>query len=183
MEPKKRRTSIEDVFLYTLPMHSDSRGVFAEAFRKEWVEREYESDLQVNCSHSRAGVIRGMHYHLRQTDYWILASGRIRAVLVDVRPFKKTMGVVETIELDAGRPESLWIPPGVAHGYAALESASLVYLVNRYFTGEDEHGLAWDDPDLGIDWGIEDPILSKRDRTNPPLADLDRSEIERALTP
>lgn len=183
MEPTRRRISIEDACLYTLPKHPDSRGMFVEAFRKSWTEKEYGEDLQVNCSQSRGGVVRGLHYHLRQTDYWFLASGCIRAVLVDVRPFKSTMGVVETFELKAGRPEALWIPPGVAHGYAAREPASLVYMVNRYFTGEDEYGLAWNDPDLNIDWGVDNPILSERDSTNPPFADLDRSEIERVLAP
>ena len=183
MKPKKRRTSIEDAFLYTLPRYPDNRGTFVEAFRKSWTEKEYGGDVQMNCSHSRGGVVRGLHYHLRQTDYWFLASGRILVALVDVRPFKSTLGVVETIEMEAGRPESLLIPPGVAHGYATLEPASLVYLVNRYFTGEDEYGLAWDDPELDIDWGVENPIVSQRDGSNPQFAELNTSEIERILAP
>ncbi len=183
MEPKKRSTSIEDTFVYPLARHTDRRGTFTEAFRRSWAGSEFSDDLQMNCSHSRPGVVRGLHYHLLQTDYWFLAAGRITAVLVDVRPFKPTMGRVQTIELEAERPEALWIPPGVAHGYATREASSLIYLVSRYFTGEDEHGLAWNDPALGIEWGIENPVVSERDGANPTLSELDTGEISRLLAP
>lgn len=183
MVPRKSRLSIEDAILFEMRPHADGRGMFAEAFRRSWAEREFGDDLQVNLSRSHPGVIRGLHYHLRQTDYWFLAAGRITAVLVDVRPFGNTSGRVETVELEAGRPRGLWIPPGVAHGYATRELSSLIYLVSRYYTGDDEYGLAWDDPQLAIDWGIDDPVISRRDRTNPSLAELDTDEIQRTLAP
>lgn len=181
MEPKKTLSrSIPGVELFDLTPHPDPRGHFAEVFRRSWAEDEYGDQLQVNCSFSRAGVVRGLHYHLRQVDYWYLAAGRITAVLVDLRPSSRGFRRVERLELSGEEPRGLWIPRGVAHGYAAREPSSLVYLVSRYFDGTDEHGLDYADPDLAIDWGIEEPIVSGRDRSNPRMDQLDLRAIGEA---
>lgn len=177
MQPKTRVTSIPGVRTFDLAPHPDARGHFAEVFRRSWAEEEFDCELQVNCSFSRTGVIRGLHYHLRQVDYWYLAAGRVTAVLVDLRPWSEGFRRVETLELLGDEPMGVWIPRGVAHGYAAREPSSLIYLVSRYFTGTDEYGVAYDDPDLAVQWGIEEPVVSGRDRSNPRMCQLDFDRI------
>jgi dTDP-4-dehydrorhamnose 3,5-epimerase len=123
-------------------------------------------------------VLRGLHLHRRQLDYWVVASGRALVALVDVRPAIEGRGsaVVETRELAAD--DSVIIPVGVAHGFLALAALELVYLVTNEFDGSDELGFAWDDPAVGVPWprvpATPDgrPILSDRDRSNPALAEL-----------
>jgi dTDP-4-dehydrorhamnose 3,5-epimerase len=136
------------------------------------------SFVQSNASTSAAGVLRGLHYHRRQLDYWVVSSGRAFVALVDVRPVLGGRGpaAVETREL--GTDESVVIPAGVAHGFLALEPLELLYLVTNEFDGSDELGFAWDDPAVGVQWprvpASPDgrPVLSERDRTNPSLAEL-----------
>lgn len=161
---------IEGVSVLTLAPHEDERGCFCEIFRREWLPDVFRDPVQVNLSLSRRNVIRGLHYHLKQADLWVLLSGRVRAALHDTRPGSATYGRSHVLELAGGPHEGLLIPPGVAHGYCALEDSCLLYLVNSYYDGSDEYGVAWDDPGLGIDWGISDPVLSPRDMANPRLS-------------
>ena len=170
--------------------HGDERGAFRElwrasafgALRPEATGSPPGAEprfVQANLSSSAAGVLRGLHYHRRQLDYWIVASGRAFVALVDVRPLTTGSGpraVVETRELTAD--EWVVIPTGVAHGFLALETLELLYLVTNEYDGSDELGFAWDDPAVGVPWPrlpiTPDgrPILSDRDRSNPPLAEL-----------
>lgn len=152
------------VELETIP---DGRGRFLELFRREWLEGLFGEEIQVNCSVSAAGVLRGMHHHRRQWDLWIPVSGTMTAGLADLRQDSETWRRSITIRMDGERPRGLLIPPGVAHGYAALSDLTMIYVVNRYYDGTDEFGIAWDDPELGIEWGIENPTLSARDMSNP----------------
>lgn len=148
---------------------ADERGRFMETFRKEWFpERSWEI-VQTNRSDSRAGVLRGLHYHFRQVDYWYVPAGRVRAGLADLRRGSPTFGRAEMVELGEERQVGLYIPPGVAHGFLALTDATLTYLVDNYYDGGDEFGVAWDDPDLALEWGAAAPLLSARDRANPRL--------------
>jgi len=134
--------------------------------------------IQANLSSSAAGVLRGLHYHRRQLDYWIVLSGRAFVALVDVRPVADGRGpaAVETREL--APDDWVVIPTGVAHGFLALEPLELLYLVTNEYDGDDELGFAWDDPAVGVPWpvvpGTPDgrPILSDRDQSNPTLAEL-----------
>jgi len=176
--------AIPGVMRAALPGGEDARGRFTEVFRLEWMEELFGGVVQVNCSFSRAGTLRGLHFHLRQRDLWFLCSGRIRAGVADLRTGAAPARGL-SIDLTAGKGEALLIPPGVAHGFLALEDSVLVYVVNGYYDGSDEHGVAWDDMSLGIDWGVSDPILSARDRANPPLdsarkrlAALESGELE-----
>ena len=170
--------------------HEDSRGAFREVWRASTFGalRPAETGsaagaharfVQANLSSSAAGVLRGLHYHRRQLDYWVVASGRAFVALVDVRPLIDRSGpiaIVETREL--GADEWVVIPRGVAHGFLALEPLELLYLVTNEYDGTDELGFAWDDPAVGVPWphlaNTPDgrPILSDRDRSNPPLAEL-----------
>jgi dTDP-4-dehydrorhamnose 3,5-epimerase len=169
--------------------HGDSRGVFRELWRAsdfpplEPAETGAPSGVdpafvQANLSTSAAGVLRGLHYHRHQLDYWVVVSGRAFVALVDVRPLAGGTGpaVVDTRELAAD--DWVVIPVGVAHGFLALEPLELAYFVTNEFDGSDELGFAWDDPAVGVPWPAAPatpdgrPILSERDRSNPSLAEL-----------
>jgi dTDP-4-dehydrorhamnose 3,5-epimerase len=170
--------------------HADSRGSFRELWRASAFPELTPDEtgapagteprfVQANLSTSAPGVLRGLHYHRRQLDYWTVATGRALVALVDVRPLLDESGdraLVETRELEAD--EWVVIPAGVAHGFLALEPLELLYLVTNEFDNTDELGFAWDDPGVGVPWptipGTPDgrPILSDRDRSNPRLSEL-----------
>jgi dTDP-4-dehydrorhamnose 3,5-epimerase len=163
-------SGIAGVRLVVLDVHEDPRGSLSEIFRREWLP-EAEDMVQVNLSRSEPNVLRGLHFHRRQADYWCFVSGTAFVGLFDLREVSPTRGSKAEIRIDADRDRiGLYVPPGVAHGFCALSEVRLLYLVDAYYTGEDEHGLAWNDPDVGIDWPVAEPILSDRDRANPPLA-------------
>ena len=107
-----------------------------------------------------------------------MLRGTARVVLHDLRQGSTTDGGTETIELSESEDAGLFIPPGVAHGFASLTDVLLWYLVDSYYNPADELGLAWDDPAVGVDWGVNDPVLSDRDRSNP-----SRQDIPAALRP
>ncbi len=143
-----------------------------ETYRHAWLPAGARAMVQSNLSLSVAGVIRGMHIHHRQADYWCVLAGRAFVALADLRTGSPTEGEVATLTIDAGEQRrAIYIPPGVAHGFCALTDMSLQYMVDAYFTGDDEHGFAWDDPDAAIGWPISDPRLSDRDRSNPSMAE------------
>ena len=158
---------MEGVRLLVLKAHPDSRGSFLELFRREWLPDIFGGSLQVNCSRSFSGTIRGMHYHRNQWDLWLPVQGCMNAGLADLRQDSPTYRKTFTIRLDSSDPRGLLIPPGVAHGFAALTDLTMVYVVSNYSDGNDEMGIAYDDPGLQIDWGVENPVLSPRDRENP----------------
>jgi len=182
-------SSLSGVRYGAVVRHADARG----SFRELWRASAYPADgiaaelagidrarfVQANLSTSTAGVLRGLHYHRRQLDRWVVASGLAFVALVDVRPVARNAGpaAVETRVL--GADEWVEIPAGVAHGFLALESLELVYLVTAEFDDSDELGFAWDDPAVGVQWPLPitatvdgQPIVSQRDRTNPTLTEL-----------
>jgi dTDP-4-dehydrorhamnose 3,5-epimerase len=167
--------TIDDVVLVDPDLHGDERGVFIETYRRSWFPLGREM-VQGNRADRQAGSIVGLHYHLHQADYWYVPFGLARVVLHDLRTGSATDG--KTLVLDLG-PDSekphrgVFIPPGVAHGFASLTDMTITYLVDGYYNAADELGVAWDDPAVGADWGLTDPILSGRDQQNPRRADLD----------
>jgi len=163
---------ISGVKFANLQVWADARGRFLETFRKEWFPERRWDIIQANCSYSQANVLRGLHYHLRQTDYWFVPWGTIRVALADLRRLSPTRGASQTVEIGDSDPMGIFIPAGIAHGFVALTHATLTYLVDNYHDGGDEHGVAWNDPTLGIDWGLSEPILSERDRCNSLLKDI-----------
>lgn len=129
--------------------------------------------LQSNLSVSHAGVVRGIHFHRTQADYWVVLEGRAFIALLDLRSGSPTESAVQTLTIDvAERPRGIYIPPGIAHGFLAITDVWLQYMVDAYYTGDDEHGFAWDDPDAGVPWPVERPMLSERDRAAPRLAEV-----------
>jgi len=165
---------IRGVVLSRLSSHDDDRGSLTEIWRREWIAGSSEM-VQAVLSHSRAGVLRGLHVHAEQADYWCVVSGVAFVGLFDLRAGSPTEGVKAEVRIEAdAERQGLYIPPGVAHGFYAETDVHLQYLVDRVFTGADEFGLAWDDPEVGIGWPVERPELSARDRSNPGLADAPR---------
>ena len=168
---------IQGVHLVEPAIFGDERGVFVETYRREWIPGGREM-IQANRADRQAGCIVGLHYHLHQADYWYVPFGRARVVLHDLREGSPTDGA--TLCLDLGSRDDgshdhgcVFIPPGVAHGFASLTDMTITYLVDGYYNPSDELGVAWDDPVIDADWGIADPVLSERDRKNPSRADLD----------
>ena len=150
------------------PAHAvaDARGRFAEIYR---ASGDHPAFVQANHSRSKAGVVRGLHYHLKQADLWYVVGGTARVGLVDLRN-RTDPPTGETVDLRDDEPATLFVPPGVAHGFAALTDVELIYWVTAEYDASDEFGIAWDDPAINLDWGVSDPILSDRDSSNPRLA-------------
>jgi dTDP-4-dehydrorhamnose 3,5-epimerase len=164
-------TVINDVVFVEPDVHGDSRGRFVETYRRQWFPLGREM-VQSNRSEKEAGAVVGLHYHLHQADYWYLLRGRARVILHDLRQGSATDGATEAVDLTGGQDRGIFIPPGVAHGFAALTDLLLWYQVDSYYNPADELGLAWDDPDVAADWGVAVPVLSDRDRANPLRCDL-----------
>jgi dTDP-4-dehydrorhamnose 3,5-epimerase len=157
-------------------MHGDERGFFIETYRREWFPLGREM-IQGNRGDRKAGAIVGLHYHLHQADYWYVPYGTCRVVLHDLRSGSPSDGVTQTIDLGARTDgthdhRGIFIPPGVAHGFASLTDMTITYLVDNYYNPNDELGVAYDDPAVGADWGIATPTLSKRDQANPLRKDI-----------
>ncbi len=168
---------ITGVQLATLNAFADERGRFMETFRKEWFPQRSWNIFQTNRSDSKAGVLRGLHYHFNQVDYWYVVNGKIRAALADIRPGSPTYGASQTVEMGEENQLGLFIPVGVAHGFVALTDATLIYIVDNYYSGADEYGVAWNDPDLIVPWGVDSPLISQRDTDNPRLKDIPADKL------
>ncbi len=170
--------AIDGVQIAHLQTYADERGQFNEVFRRTWFPQVSWDKLQSNLSRSKAGVLRGLHYHFHQVDYWFVPQGHIRAGLADLRPSSPTFKAAHLLEIHADRPTGLFIPVGVAHGFYAVTDCSLLYFVNNYYTGADEYGVAWDDPAFNLDWGYTlAPFISERDRTNPRLKNISPDDM------
>ncbi len=162
-----------------LAQYADERGTFSEMWRASSLAPDGGPFVQANLSTSAPGVLRGLHLHQRQLDYWVVVSGRAFVALVDARPQVGGSSEPAAVEVRELRPND-WavIPAGVAHGFLAIEALQLVYLVTNEYDGSDELGFAWDDPAVGVPWpnvtGTADgrPIVSERDASNPTLAEL-----------
>lgn len=166
---------IDGVVVRELTRHGDERGSFTETYRTEWFDGP--TMVQGNRSDSAAGSIRGLHFHRFQADYWLCLRGRLLVCLHDLRPSSSTYGVTQGIELTGDTRAGIYIPPGVLHGFGALEDSTLTYLVDRSYDASDEFGVRYDDPQVGFDWPIADPILSERDRVCPTIDQLDSVDL------
>jgi dTDP-4-dehydrorhamnose 3,5-epimerase len=190
MSLEHRASTLPGVHFGAVVRHADERGSFRELWRATQPGQPggpaaataatgSETFVQANLSTSATGVLRGLHLHRRQLDYWIVARGRAFVALVDIRGLldgSATRPAVETREL--GEDDWVVIPAGVAHGFLALESLELLYLVTNWYDGTDELGFAWDDPAVAVPWPDTPghpggrPTTSERDASNPPLSEL-----------
>lgn len=150
-------------------VYEDERGFFLEVFRADQFAELGLPDHfpQANQSHSRRGVIRGLHFQWQppQGKLMRVACGRALLVAVDIRPGSPTLGQWHGIEVDAAQPRLVWAPAGFARGFCVRsESADIHYLCTAVYNPRSEAGIVWNDPDIGIDWGCAAPLLSPKDR-------------------
>jgi len=168
-----KKLEIPDVILIEYVRFPDERGFFAELYKRtdfltNWIPYDF---VQVNLSFSRKGVVRGLHYQLKPAEQGKLVyviSGRVYDVAVDIRKGSPWFGKYVGVYLEPGH--ALWIPPGFAHGFQALEDTYLLYLVTKEYSPQHERCINWSDPELGIDWSIRvDVIVSEKDKKCPSL--------------
>ncbi|MEJ7802506.1 MAG: dTDP-4-dehydrorhamnose 3,5-epimerase [Candidatus Limnocylindria bacterium] len=173
---RRVETRLDGLVLLEPTVHGDARGFFVETYsraiyRDAGVAAEFVQD---NQSRSLRGALRGLHYQRRpgQAKLLRVARGAIWDVAVDIRPDSPTFGQFEAFELDDVNHRQLFVPIGFAHGFCVTSDlADVAYKVSSPYDGQEERGIAWDDSALGIQWPVDDPILSDRDRQNPTLAD------------
>jgi len=174
-------TSLPGVILIEPRVYGDERGFFMETWhRRRFAEHGIDQDfVQDNQSRSRRGILRGLHYQIRQPQGKLVrvTAGAVFDVAVDLRRSSPCFGQWTGVELSAGNHRMLWVPPGFAHGFLVLsESADFVYKCTDYYAPEHERCLRWDDPRIGIEWplpGGAPPLLSEKDRAAPGLEDAD----------
>jgi dTDP-4-dehydrorhamnose 3,5-epimerase len=170
-------TEISDVALIEPEVHGDDRGFMVETFRTgAWRDLGVDADfVQENHSRSGARILRGLHFQTNpgQAKLVRCARGRIWDVVVDLRSDSPTYRRWEGHELDDETHRQLFVPVGFAHGFCVLSDvADVSYKLSSYYDPATEAGIAWDDPEIAIDWPVSDPVLSERDRTTPRLADI-----------
>ena len=175
-----KKTSIPGVLIIERPTFPDERGFFHEVFRLNELEKISGvkfRPIQWSHSFSKAGVIRAVH-----TENWnkliYPVTGKLFAPVVDVRPKSTTFGKIETFIIDntkeSSKHEAIFLPAGMGNSICAAgdEDLHYLYLVDEYWDDAKAQGIAWDDPDLNIDWPIEKPIISERDKKNPTMRKL-----------
>lgn len=178
------RLSVNDIILVKPKVFGDNRGFFMETYKKsDFVKNGITVDfVQDNHSKSANGVLRGLHYQASpkaQAKLVRCARGKIFDVGVDIRPNSATFGKWAGAILSEENKHMLFIPAGFAHGFAVLsDEAELIYKAGDEFSLEHDRGILWNDPDIGIDWGIDfEPILSEKDAKQPRLKDINMEEI------
>lgn len=171
------KTKIEDVLIIEPKVFGDERGFFVETFN---LERYKEAGIdwefvQDNLSSSMKGVLRGLHFQkdpFAQGKLVQVIKGKVLDVAVDIRKNSPTFGQYISVELSGENKKQLWIAPGMAHGFLALENDTIFsYKCTNLYNPTAEGGLLWNDKDLNIDWkleenGIKDPIVSEKDAKN-----------------
>lgn len=162
---------VAGAFIVEPEIHGDQRGLFIETYRREWFPHGREM-IQGNRANRQTNALVGLHYHLHQADYWYVPFGTARVVLHDLREGGPTDGATLCLDLSGENHKGIFIPPGVAHGFSALTDMVITYMVDNYYNPQDELGVHWDDPAIAAEWGIDTPILSARDETNPLRGDI-----------
>lgn len=169
-------TTLPGVLLITPNVYGDSRGFFLESYRQEWLaQRGVPPFVQDNHSRSVRNTLRGLHFQHPNGQGKLIrvVSGAVYDVLVDVRLGSPTFGEWEGYELSADNYRMLYVPPGFAHGFCVLsDSADFIYKCTEYYHRDSEQTLLWNDPALAIEWPVQEPILSEKDRNGVPLKEL-----------
>ncbi len=172
--------AIPEVIMIEPTVFSDSRGFFTETYnKKEFADAGiFEDFIQDNHSYSTKGVVRGLHFSLPPHETAKLVrcvEGEVLDVAVDIRANSKTFGKWVAEKLSRENGKMLFVPKGFAHGYCVLsETSSFLYKVSEYYYPESDRGILWNDSDLAIDWGVENPILSEKDSKLPTFKDLSK---------
>jgi dTDP-4-dehydrorhamnose 3,5-epimerase len=171
------KTAIPGMLIIEPKIFGDARGFFLETFQAEryaphGIDRPFVQD---NLSRSARGTLRGLHFQnpKPQGKLVTVLRGSVRDVVVDVRIGSPTFGRHVVVDLDDDNRRQLWVPRGVAHGFVVRsESADFFYKCDERYSPADEKVLRWNDPELGIDWGVEAPLLSPRDSDGKSLKQL-----------
>lgn len=179
--PEIIQTPFEGLFEIQPKIFRDPRGYFIESFRKDWFDGlnttvDWKQD---NQSFSQKGTVRGLHFQrspFAQAKFVRVIAGKVLDVVVDLRIGSLTFGKVFKIELDAEKQNMLFIPEGFAHGFSVLEDAVFFYKCSNYYHKASEGGIKWDDPELKIDWKVENPIISEKDKNWPTLHEFIKKE-------
>ena len=174
---ERMATRLDGLLLMAPDVRSDHRGFFIETYHAQrYADIGIDVDfVQDNHSRSSRGALRGLHFQVGsgQAKLVRVARGAAFDVVVDIRRTSPTFGAWESFHLDDRRHLQLFIPPGFAHGFCAIsDQLDFCYKVGSYYDPDLESGIAWDDPAIGIQWPIADPLISERDRRNPTLAQI-----------
>jgi len=174
---KVTKTKIAGVLIIEPQVFGDARGFFLETFNaKKYTEAGIaESFVQDNHSHSAKGVLRGLHFQKQypQGKLVTVTQGSVFDVAVDIRQASPTYGQWVGITLVAEKHTQFYVPPGLAHGFCVISAnADFHYKCTEYYHPEDEGSIRWDDPDIGIQWPVTEPILSDKDANAMYLKDL-----------
>jgi dTDP-4-dehydrorhamnose 3,5-epimerase len=177
-----QETNLPGVLVATPRVFGDERGFFLQTFQL----RQYEQlgirgpFVQDNHSRSSRGVLRGLHYQLRHPQGKLISviRGEILDVAVDIRRGSPSFGEWTGVRLSEQNHRQIFVPPGFAHGFCVLsETADIVYKCTEYYTPGDEYGVLWSDPALQVEWDVENPILSEKDRLARPLDQIPPEEL------
>jgi len=167
-------SGLKGVYLIKPRVFGDPRGFFLETYNRDQY-RDHGIDaefVQDNYARSTRGVLRGMHYQIKRGQaklVWV-PEGEVFDVVVDLRKDSPTFGQWDGYTLSSENKHQLFVPTGFAHGYCVTsDTADFMYKCTDFYFPEDEGGLAWNDPKVGIEWPIADPVLSAKDQKNPTL--------------
>lgn len=175
--PKRLETKLDGLVLLEPQVFGDDRGFFVETFSRDaWTELGVDTEfVQHNHSRSGKGILRGLHFQTSPGQAKLLRCprGSIFDVAVDLRKDSPTYGQWEGYVLDDENHRQLFVPVGFAHGFCVLSDvADVTYLVSSVYDPETEAGIRWDDPQVAVDWPVENPQLSQRDIDAPTLAEV-----------
>lgn len=182
MSVKFFEMSLPGVFLVEPVVFQDDRGFFMETYHQDkYVDGGIgRTFVQDNYSHSRKGILRGLHYQLRhaQAKLIYVVEGEIFDVAVDIRRGSPWFGQWFGTHLSSKNKHQMFIPEGFAHGFCVLsEMADIMYKCTDFYVPQDEFGVYWSDPDIGIDWPVETPYLSEKDAQNPLLSAIPEDSL------
>ena len=175
-------TKLNDVLIIEPAVYEDARGFFMETYH----QRRYQQAgisitfVQDNLSRSVRNTLRGLHFQRNRPQAKLVQvlSGEVYDVAVDIRPGSATFGQWVGVELSAGNRRQLFVPEGFAHGFCVLsEWALFAYKCSALYDPDDEGGLLWSDPGIGIDWPVTDPIITEKDAAFAGLSDLGRAQL------
>jgi dTDP-4-dehydrorhamnose 3,5-epimerase len=174
---RRLETAIDGLVLLEPQAYGDARGFLVETYRGDaWTQLGVSLEfVQQNQSRSVKGTLRGFHFQTSpgQAKLVHCPRGSIFDVAVDLRRDSPTFGQWESHELDDRSHRQLLVPIGFGHGFCVLsEEADVSYLLSSYYNPDTEAGIAWDDPEIGVEWPVDEPLLSERDRSAPKLAEI-----------
>lgn len=166
---KVSKTDINDLLIIEPEVYTDERGYFMETYNaKKYAEYGIPAFVQDNESKSIQGVLRGLHYQLPphgQGKLVRVTEGEVLDVAVDIRPHSPTLGKYVAVTLSAENKKQFWIPAGFAHGFVTLsDSALFAYKCTSPYNKEADRGILWNDSELAIDWQVEVPLVSEKDK-------------------